>query len=513
MTIEHSSKHSTAQNQKPTPSTHHDFKEVLCDLNPRQFDPLPTLPEELSGLIQPLLQFIPEINRYSPHARDAEISDAEKQMRAIEFPRTVGALLNLACMVRMAELLNTTESGQQRNLAQMTQEAAEYNFFARENGARITIEQFRGLARLFTPLVEDPEGLLTVATSIVYGDLFKLDSFKEPLNRAMQAAAPADHDEALREAFSGDNFKSLSELFPTFSSLSSESQRRISNSILYGVNLGHVFQMETCAAALSGLKILAQSESDLTTFWFLPTIMDISSARVDHQKPETWFGSTLITAPLAECMIDFASALPRLKGERAEQFFRSFQDDLYKRDFYDPIREAPELSNDDKFTVFALARYFSLETDNRVSVVPQLVSAWKELPTENKQLISDYFARSGFDPQSPKVVVTYLPYLFTKVLAPAASDSAGNSVSQGLSQTLGAIAQILGKIENFMEQNPSDEPLRVFAGQDLWFKDLLPLTKLSPQELAEYPLVFTVEGEPGKLPTVRLQPRSDSQEN
>jgi hypothetical protein len=71
------------------------------------------------------LEFVPEIGRYSPHAQDTEVSEAEKKMRAIEFPRTAGALLNLGCMVRTAEPLRATDSGQQRVPAHMAQEKAE----------------------------------------------------------------------------------------------------------------------------------------------------------------------------------------------------------------------------------------------------------------------------------------------------------------------------------------------------------------------------------------------------
>lgn len=460
--------------------------EVLRQLDLKNNGSHPQSLEELRRVIAPLQAAIPELGRY-----DITTADGKR-----EFPRTVASLSNLGIMLRGCDALKVldTEGGSE---GQHVRAAAsfehEYKLFseAQTELERLTPDQFRALVRLYAPIAENSDGIKTVALAIAYGDLFKMPEVKTVLRSRVQDADLSDHDISLRQAFLPENIDKFRDIFPTYFTLPLRYQHHISTEVIDGVNLGHILQVETCAAALSGLKQIASADAQGLTFWLLPTLMDISGARANATKPESWVGSVLANRALTPTLLAFADKLPVLAETDEATFFDAFQASVANRPFYAPILSDKEIAVDQQQTVFRLARYLSWETDNRP--ISTLIEAWKGLGSEQKELLSSYFLRTGFDPEQPKVVVTYLPYIFTQLYAKHFD------LPRATNMALDSVCKLLGSINEYADARTS--AVRTYAGQNLWFKDLQGLTA----ESLEHPLVFEVHDSSGGTPEVRLR--------
>jgi hypothetical protein len=251
--------------------------------------------------------------------------------------------------------------------------------------------------------------------------------------------------------------------------------------------------METCAVALSGLREVVSHDPKGATFWLLPTLMDISAARANSKDPNSWTGSALFNNALTPALLTFSALLPQL-GEMGEaRFFDTFQETLAQRPFYQTIFSDPELSKEQKQVIFRLARYFSWETDSRE--VEPLVSAFKDLDENEQKQLRDYFMVSGMSSDDSKIVVTYLPYLFTQLYAKHFP------LKEALSRSLESICGLLGVVKD-SKDNTHGHGMRVYAGQNLWFTDLRELGK---EKLEAGPLSFKVVSHESGTPEVRLK--------
>ena len=476
-------------------------------------DPAPNSQEELRRAIAPLMELIPELKAY----------DTDSKEGREEFPRTVAALLNLGSLIRAGiakEELNNSDSGEvglsaalyvtpaalehQAKAYQRAQDIfqAEYRRFSGQQpeAQRITIEQFQGLVELYSPLFSSKEetdrhlNTKAVALALVYGDLFKLPQIKAELGKALRDADVADHDIALQQAFNPENIGKVSHLFPSLGTLPSSHVNRISSEVIQGVNLGHVLQVENCPASLTGIAALATDPAALKC-WLLTNLMDIASARARADNPDSWIGSALMNRSLVQGLLDFSAELPHLGKDKEIQFFDAVHKRIFARPYYRDIHEDTELDAEAKSSLYRLSRFLSFETDNRS--LQELIASWKRMGREDQELLTGFFMNSGFDPFEPKIIVTYLPYVFTQLYAkhfelPEALDGALGSMRNALTA---------GSDYDWNRRGGTLDGLLTISGQNCWFNQLRNLTK---DQLGQN-LQFEVLESAGKTPELKLK--------
>jgi hypothetical protein len=476
-------------------------------------DPAPKSPEELRRAISPLMELIPELKAY----------DTDSKEGREEFPRTASALLNLGSLIRAGiakEELHNSDSGEvglsaalyvtpaalehQSKADQRAQEIfqAEYRRFSGQQSElqRITIEQFQKLVELYSPLFSPKEetdrylNTKAVALALVYGDLFKLPHIKSELEKGLKEADVADHDIALQQAFNPENIGKVSHLFPSLGTLPPSYANRISSEVIQGVNLGHVLQVENCAASLTSTAALAKDPAALKC-WLLANLMDIAAARARSDNPDSWIGSALMNRSLGQGLLDFSSELASLKEGSEVQFFDAVHRRISARPYYASIHEDTDLDEKTKAAVYRLSRFLSFETDNRS--LPELIASWKRMEVDDQKLLSAFFINSGFDPSEPKIIVTYLPYVFTQLYAKHFD------LPQALDGALRSIRNALNARDDYdwNRKGGTLDGLLTISGQNCWFNQLRNLTK--DQLLKD--LGFEVVENAGKTPELKLK--------
>jgi hypothetical protein len=442
--------------------------------------------EELQTISQLLSTLIPELGHY-----DLTTTDGRR-----EFPRTAASLAILGGLLRAADALNLLDSlsttDNPRRVAAAQALAEEWDAFSKpqDPSLKLSLDEFTKLARLFKPLTLDAPAALATALSLVYGDLCKMPDITKALHQRFLGDT-ADHDIALQQALHPDNVSTCSDLFPTLASCSPELRRQVQIEVTHGVNLGHIIQAETCAAALSRLEDLAGSNTQILRNWFLSAVLDILGARADEKNPASWAGSVLGNRNLIPALLTFAEHLPTLASTGREAFFDTFQSAVAKRPFYSAIVNDSILPDTEKAALFRLARFLSWETDNRP--VGTLVEAWKCLPQGKRNLLVNYFMNPGSDPQNPKPIVTYLPYVFTQMYAKHFP------LPEALSRSLDTITDLLERISEHETNVTSHIGVRTYSAQGIWFGKLRGMSKA---ELEEQSLKLAVTEQAGRTPEV-----------
>jgi hypothetical protein len=235
----------------------------------------------------------------------------------------------------------------------------------------------------------------------------------------------------------------------------------------------------TCAATIATFRDHTAGDRDALNFWLLPSLLDIFAARADQASPETWRGSVLGNANLVPAMVVFAEHLPRLHTEGALALFDGFQREVSRRGFYQPIFKSADLSAREKDTVFRISRYLAWETDHRD--VETLLSVFKSRSEEDKELLTAFFMNDGFDPERPKAIITYLPYVFSQLYAKHLP------LAEATDKTITTLCTLLRRIEECELYSLSDTRagFREYAGQNVWFRDLrsLPAKRLRGEAL------------------------------
>lgn len=436
-------------------------KRDIADFIRTPLQEIPATLEALRSTLRPLCRAIPELTNY-----DLSTEDGRR-----EFPRTTSAILNLGIMLRTGdaiEKLQLSKAGSsefERATAQLQSEYASFSVQQPAEG-RITIDQFQALARLFEPIRKDPAAIQAVTLALVYGDIFKLKNVTEILKQRLPNSDHADHDLALQQAFAPQNIGKFKDLFPSIQELPAAYQQRVLSEIRGGVNLGHVLQMENCAGSLSDLHKLAQQDPEGLRYWLLPTLMDISAARADANKPQSWLGSSLMNRSLCAGLLDVAAALPTLKQQGPVAFFNQVHESIKKRPYYDALRADRSLQPTERETIYRLSRFFSFETDNRA--LPELIRSWKGLTEGDRKALLKFFGNTGLNADSPKTIVSYLPYVFTQLYAPKFP------LPEAINGSIKMMLRVLLATENFdWKGNPA---IRQVAGQNVWFGRLKNLT-------------------------------------
>jgi hypothetical protein len=465
-----------------------ELSDAIRAFNPDQEKPQKL--DELWSLIRPVCNVIPELNRY-------DITSAEGRR---EFPRTACSIAILGCILRASDALKTLDApaveANRRVAAAESLMAEFYRFSGPQAPAlRVSLDQFIGVVGLFRGISDDAHAVATIAVAVVYGDLCKMPQVKESLKKSINADI-ADHDIALNEAFKPENIRKCSDLFPTMFCLPAEYQRRIHSEVLSGLNLGHVLQAETCAAALTPLKRQTAQDPQGLTYWLLPTLLDILGARADGGSPETWSGSVLGNVNLVPALLLFARQLPELATDGEASFFDTFQSNLSRGRFYQPIFADPALTPRYQDTVFRLSRFFSWETDARP--MAPLIEGFKNLSASEKELIAKYFLSTGLTPGEPKVVVPYLPYVFTQLY------SKHLELPKAISYALDTMCSLLRRIEDEQRLNGEGERtgIRTYSAQEVWFNTLRLMSK---EKLVDRPLNLALDEPQGGVPEVILE--------
>jgi hypothetical protein len=330
--------------------------------------------------------------------------------------------------------------------------------------------------------------------AVVYGDLFKLPDVKAELRKVLKEADVADHDIALQQAFNSENIDKVKHLFPSLDTLPPNYANRISSEVIQGVNLGHVLQVENCAASLNGVAALAKDPEALKC-WLLANLMDIASARARADSPDSWFGSALMNRSLCQGLLDFSAELGSLREDKEIQFFDAVHGRIFDRPYYKGIHDDAELIGEAKLAVYRLSRFFSFETDNRP--LPELIAAWKRMGETDQQMMKDFFLNSGFEPFEPKIIITYLPYVFTQLYAkhfelPQALDGALGSMRNALTA---------GSDYDWNRKGGALEGILTISGQNCWFNQLRNLTR----DQLHHELQFQVAESAGKTPELKLK--------
>ena len=116
---------------------------------------------------------------------------------------------------------------------------------------------------------------------------------------------------------------------------------------------------------------------------------------------------------------------------------------------------------------------------------------------EDQELLTGFFMNSGFDPFEPKIIVTYLPYVFTQLYAkhfelPEALDGALGSMRNALTA---------GSDYDWNRRGGTLDGLLTISGQNCWFNQLRNLTK---DQLGQN-LQFEVLESAGKTPELKLK--------
>lgn len=415
--------------------------------------------EHLWDALAPLRAHLPELEQYN-------LATPEGKR---EFPRTVSGLLILGGLLRACDALEVLSKPAALDNRKEASETLlrEFQRFSgpQARSSKLSYDQFTLVVELLRPYAQSADAVATIALALTYGDLCKMPEVQRTV-RARIGSVAADHDMALQEAFRPGNFERLSDLFPTMSALPAEFKARIHGEVLNGPNLGHVLQCETCAAALAPLKAQTAAYPDGLNLWFLPTLLDLFAAGAEATKPETWSGSVIGNANLVSAMLGFAAHLPRLQSEGESAFFDGFQREISKRSFYQAIYSDPELTKIEKDVVFRLSRVLSWETDQRN--LPTLIAEYKCRSDEEKGLLGRFFMNDGSDPERPKAVVTYLPYVFTQLYAKHLP------LPEATEKTLSTVCGLLARIEsNELSGLPEERSgMRVYSGQSTWFEDL-----------------------------------------
>lgn len=419
--------------------------------------------EDLSRVLAPLKAIIPELAEYETSSEEAKR----------ELPRTATGLIILGSLMRAGSVW---ESLKQPMLVQNRQAATEVllrefeNFSRPQNHeSRITFQQFTEIASLFEPYTRNAEAIACIAISLVYGDLLKLPHIQQKLV-GIVGERVVDHDLAIKEAFKSENLEKICHVLPTLARLPEEYQYRIQAEILHGANLGHILEASTCGVVLQGLKDASAEDPGVLDFWLLPTLLDIFGARADYTKPESWCGSVLANRHLVPAILTFAHHLHVLHDTDVYTFYDSFQNALGQSAYYKQIVNDEALSETDKQVVFRLSRYFYWETDSRDLGI--LIAEYKARPTHEKEMLARYFLNDGSNVDDPKAVITYFPYLFSQAYAKHLPEATA------LRYTLTSLNSLLLRVEEYESHfdTAATDGIRVYAGQNIWFKTLRPMT-------------------------------------
>ena len=435
--------------------------EALRTLNPS--GRLPQSLGELSDLLVPLKALIPELAEYEQASEEAKR----------ELPRTATGLTILGSLMRAGSVW---ESLKQPMLVQNRLVAGEVllrefeNFSRPQDPAnRITFQQLTDIAKLFEPYATDADAIACIAISLVYGDLLKLPHIQQKL-AGIVGESVVDHDLAIKEAFKSENIEKVYDVLPTLAGLPEEYQYRIQAEILHDANLGHILEASTCGVVLQDLKDASAEDPAVLDFWLLPTLLDIFGARADHTKPETWCGSVLANCNLVPAILTFADHLHMLHDTDVYTFYDAFQSTLAQSPYYKPIVNDAALNDVEKQVVFRLSRHFHWQTDSRDLDI--LIAEYKARPPHEKEVLERYFLNDGSNPDDPKAVITYFPYLFSQAYAKHLPEATA------LRHTLTSLTSLLFRIEEYeahFDTAPNDG-MRVYAGQNVWFKTLRPMT-------------------------------------
>lgn len=410
--------------------------DILRNFNPQAAQPRATNLQELQVALAPVARIVPELNIY-----DIISPDGKR-----EFPRTVAALANLGIMLRACDAMRAVEADNY-TVQQGVIEA--YNLFThQQNGAnKLNIEQFVRLAKLYMPVAGNPDAELAVATTIIYGDIFKMPAMKALLKERVGDGQAADHDTALRAAFLPENREKFRNELPTFFALPSEWQARISGEVINGVNLGHVLQVENCAAALKGLESIVKADPQNALLWLLSSVCDISGVRANEKDLNSVTGSTMINAILGRDLLIAAKRALELRTSGVEACFDGIHADIAKSPFYAPIA-ASGLSSDEQAVVYRLARITSMEAFGKN--IDNLIVAWKSLSTTEQKTLSDSVMNSGMDSANPKAVISYLPYISTSMY-----ETHFPGV-EGLTKGLKCMAHAIDTVNSFLSTDAAD---------------------------------------------------------
>ncbi len=248
---------------------------------------------------------------------------------------------------------------------------------------------------------------------MVYGDLAKLTSIRHALTTNL-GIDTSDHDAALMTAWKHPNFHAIALHFPTLGAISQEIYTTLQSNLTRGFNIGGMLQIEAPAAAAKPFSEIATTNQDGITAWFLASLADIFGARAEASDPASWHTSRLVTSTLAEDLLEVARHLDKLSPEdNGLGFFDSLHESLFAREYYQPIRDAHHLSNDEKVSVYRLSRFLSFQTDSRP--IDALITHWSEMSEPQRRSITAFLSNLGLNPKEPRPVITYIPYLFNRL--------------------------------------------------------------------------------------------------
>jgi hypothetical protein len=115
------------------------------------------------------------------------------------------------------------------------------------------------------------------------------------------------------------------------------------------------------------------------------------------------------------------------------------------------------------------------ETDQRD--IETLLLVYKNRSSEDTEALAGFFMNDGFNRERPKPIITYLPYVFSQLYAKHLP------LDEATHKTITTLCSLLARIEECelysLPGTPSGH--RLYAGQRLWFEDLLPMGR---EELA-----------------------------
>ena len=355
-----------------------------------------------------LRSIIPELSCYDIRTIDGRI----------EFPRTMAALAAVGVMMRTAhalELLDRPVQKAEERMQASQRVTEEFENFAPRSHERVnmTFEQFQRFARLFAPLNANHDLLTLVCLEVIYGDMAKLASIREVLGKNL-AIDTSDHDVALTTALKHPNFETVAPHFPTVGTLSPETFTILLGNLTHGFNIGAMLQIEVPAAVSRPLAEISKKSTEAIQSWFLASLADIFGARADAKDPTSWHTSPLVTMTLAEDLLSVAPHLATLSADSTGvTFFESLHTSLYGHSYYQPIHDAVNLSNDEKRAIYRLSRFLSFQTDARP--IDTLIKHWSALSTEQRTHLTEFLDNSGLNPEKPRPIITYIPYLFNRL--------------------------------------------------------------------------------------------------
>lgn len=351
---------------------------------------------------------IPELSTY-----DIKTSDG-----CVEFPRTMAALASMGIMMRASKALTLLDrpvlAAAERMKASSTLTEEYRNFTTHpDSRAGMSFDQFQRFARIFAPLNSNYTVLTLAALEVVYGDLAKVTSIRSALTTHL-GIDTSDHDAALVNAWQHPDFHTIAHHFPSLGTLPKELYTALQSNLTRGFNIGGMLQIEVPAAVAMPLSEIATTNQDGVTAWFLASLADIFGGRAEASDPVSWHTSRLVTATLAEDLLEVARHLHRLSpDDNGLGFFDSLHESLFAREYYQPIRDAHHLSHDEKRTLYQLSRFLSFQTDSRP--IDALITHWGEMNEAQRNSFSDFLNNSGLNPESPRPVITYIPYLFNRL--------------------------------------------------------------------------------------------------